>query len=59
MVIHLAARVGGIGANRENPATFFYDNASYLTSPQPPLPTVCATRWIGICSRVWYKTGML
>ena len=26
MVIHLAARVGGIGANRENPATFFYDN---------------------------------
>jgi GDP-L-fucose synthase len=27
IVIHLAARVGGIGANRENPATFFYDNA--------------------------------
>ena len=26
VVIHLAARVGGIGANRENPATFFYDN---------------------------------
>lgn len=26
MVIHLAARVGGIGANRANPATFFYDN---------------------------------
>ncbi|MCB8984682.1 MAG: GDP-L-fucose synthase [Ardenticatenaceae bacterium] len=26
MVIHLAAKVGGIGANRENPATFFYDN---------------------------------
>jgi GDP-L-fucose synthase len=25
-IIHLAARVGGIGANRENPATFFYDN---------------------------------
>lgn len=25
-VIHLAARVGGIGANRKNPATFFYDN---------------------------------
>ena len=25
-VVHLAARVGGIGANRENPATFFYDN---------------------------------
>ncbi len=24
--IHLAARVGGIGANREHPAAFFYDN---------------------------------
>jgi GDP-L-fucose synthase len=27
IVIHLAARVGGIGANRENPGSFFYDNA--------------------------------
>ncbi|MFI5251108.1 MAG: GDP-L-fucose synthase family protein [Bacteroidota bacterium] len=27
MVIHLASVVGGIGANRENPGTFFYDNA--------------------------------
>src|SRR5947208_529276 len=26
-VIHLAARVGGIGANRENPGRFFYENA--------------------------------
>lgn len=26
-VIHLAARVGGIGANVESPGTFFYDNA--------------------------------
>jgi GDP-L-fucose synthase len=26
IVIHLAARVGGIGANRENPGAFFYDN---------------------------------
>jgi len=26
IVIHLAAIVGGIGANKENPATFFYDN---------------------------------
>jgi GDP-L-fucose synthase len=26
IVIHLAARVGGIGANREHPADFFYDN---------------------------------
>ena len=27
MVIHLAAVVGGIGANSKNPGTFFYDNA--------------------------------
>ncbi|HZS35964.1 MAG TPA: GDP-L-fucose synthase [Polyangia bacterium] len=26
LVIHLAARVGGIGANRENPGRFFFDN---------------------------------
>ncbi len=27
VVIHLAATVGGIGANRRNPGRFFYDNA--------------------------------
>jgi GDP-L-fucose synthase len=27
VVIHLAARVGGIGANRANPGAFFYDNS--------------------------------
>jgi len=27
LVIHLAARVGGIGANQKFPGTFFYDNA--------------------------------
>ena len=26
VVIHLAANVGGIGANRDHPAEFFYDN---------------------------------
>jgi GDP-L-fucose synthase len=26
LVVHLAARVGGIGANRENPGSFFYEN---------------------------------
>ena len=26
IIIHLAARVGGIGANRTHPAEFFYDN---------------------------------
>lgn len=27
LIIHAAASVGGIGANRENPGKFFYDNA--------------------------------
>ncbi len=27
LILHLAATVGGIGANRENPGRFFYDNA--------------------------------
>lgn len=31
MVIHLAATVGGIGANRKNPGTFFYDNITMST----------------------------
>ena len=26
LIIHLAAKVGGIGANRERPGTFFYEN---------------------------------
>ncbi|MCB0322677.1 MAG: NAD-dependent epimerase/dehydratase family protein, partial [Bdellovibrionales bacterium] len=26
LIIHLAARVGGIGINREQPGTFFYEN---------------------------------
>jgi GDP-L-fucose synthase len=28
VVVHLAAVVGGIGANRDNPGRFFYDNAN-------------------------------
>jgi len=27
VIIHLAASVGGIGANRDNPGRYFYDNA--------------------------------
>ena len=26
LILHLAARVGGIGANRAHPAEYFYDN---------------------------------
>lgn len=53
VVLHLAARVGGIGANREHPADFFYDNLmmgtqllheSYLTGVPKfvAIGTVCA-----------------
>ncbi|MCL5263718.1 MAG: GDP-L-fucose synthase [Chloroflexi bacterium] len=53
IVIHLAARVGGIGANRAHPAEFFYDNMmmgvqllheSYLAgvSKFVAIGTVCA-----------------
>lgn len=31
VVIHLAAKVGGIAANREQPATFFYENLTRNT----------------------------
>jgi GDP-L-fucose synthase len=31
IIIHLAAVVGGIGANRENPGRFFYENAAMGT----------------------------
>ncbi|HEY5908906.1 MAG TPA: NAD-dependent epimerase/dehydratase family protein, partial [Vicinamibacteria bacterium] len=31
VLIHLAAVVGGIGANRENPGSFFYDNLTMGT----------------------------
>jgi len=33
VVIHLAAKVGGIGANRENPGSFFYDNPTLTPVP--------------------------
>ena len=54
VVIHLAARVGGIGANRDNPGLFFHDNlvmgvnlideARHLTGLRKfvQLGTVCA-----------------
>ena len=53
IVIHLAAVVGGIGANKLNPATFFYQNAimgiqmlheAYITGVEKfvALGTICA-----------------
>ena len=41
IILHLAARVGGIGANREHPAEFFYDN---LMTPTPTAGAVWACR---------------
>ena len=32
IVIHLAAKVGGIGFNQENPASLFYENIIVLTT---------------------------
>src|ERR1700736_4046456 len=44
IVIHLAAVVGGIGANRKNPGRFFYDNAIMGSKPHAPpaLRSLCA-----------------
>ena len=52
IVLHLAAVVGGIGANRANPGRFFYDNAimgiqlmeyaRHRASKNSSLGTVCA-----------------
>lgn len=53
IVIHLAATVGGIGANRENPGRYFYDNAimgietmeqarQYAVDKVTLLGTICA-----------------
>jgi GDP-L-fucose synthase len=53
ILIHLAAVVGGIGANRSNPGRFFYDNAMmgiqlidaarrYETGKMVVLGTICA-----------------
>ena len=34
VILHLAAVVGGIGANRENPGKFFYENAAMGIEPR-------------------------
>jgi GDP-L-fucose synthase len=53
LVIHLAAIVGGIGANRENPGRFFYENAlmGILLMEQARLAGVAKFVGIGtVCS---------
>ena len=43
MIIHLAAHVGGIGANRAKPAEFFYDNLSLRQAQDRPDDGCAAT----------------
>jgi GDP-L-fucose synthase len=50
IVIHLAAVVGGIGANRTNPGTFFYDNAVM------GIELMEQARWLGVAKFVGIGT---
>lgn len=48
MVIHLAARVGGIGANRKQPGTFFYDNLMMSTQLLEQARLAGVPKFVGI-----------
>jgi GDP-L-fucose synthase len=48
VVIHLAARVGGIGANRSHPARFFYDNVMMGTLLMEYAQRFGAEKFVGI-----------
>lgn len=48
MVIHLAATVGGIGANRKHPGTFFYDNIMMGTLVQEYARRAGVARFVGV-----------
>ena len=53
LVIHLAAVVGGIGANREHPGRFFYDNAVMGIEVLEQARVSSVTKFVGlgtICS---------
>jgi GDP-L-fucose synthase len=59
IVIHLAAVVGGIGANRENPGRFFYDNLMMGTLLMEHARRAQVQRFVGvgtICSYPKYAT---
>jgi nucleoside-diphosphate-sugar epimerase len=63
IVIHLAAVVGGIGANRKNPGKFFYENASWDTTrpngqPRRALDTAKAERLFGFKARMPLEQGL-
>jgi GDP-L-fucose synthase len=48
LVIHLAAIVGGIGANRERPGEFFYDNLMMGTHLLHQAWRSCVPKFVGI-----------
>src|SRR6185436_16230065 len=48
MVIHLAATVGGIGANREHPGSFFYDSLMMGTLTLEYARRVGIPKYVGI-----------
>ena len=48
MVIHLAATVGGIGANREHPGSFFYDSLMMGTLTLEYARRAGLTKYVGI-----------
>lgn len=48
MVLHLAATVGGIGANRKHPGTFFYDNIMMGTLVQEYARRAGIQRFVGV-----------
>src|SRR5579862_3892055 len=48
LVIHLAAIVGGIGANRANPGRFFYDNAIMGIETLEQARLAGVTKFVGI-----------
>ncbi|MCU0463550.1 MAG: GDP-L-fucose synthase [Anaerolineae bacterium] len=48
MVVHLAAKVGGIGANRAHPAQFFYDNLMMGTLTLDQAYRAGVERFVGV-----------
>ena len=48
IVFHLAATVGGIGANRENPATFFYDNLTMTMNVMEAARLYGGKKYVGV-----------
>jgi nucleoside-diphosphate-sugar epimerase len=58
VVIHLAALVGGIGANRANPGSFFYANAKIGIQPRRCLDVTRAAREFGFRARTDFDQGL-